>query len=51
MIGVILKKLSTLTEKFLNGFLYANNDRKPSLDPIATFQLDISHLITGVAAP
>lgn len=51
MIGVILKKVADVTENFVNGLLYANLDGKPSTNPIATFKLDISHLIQGVAAP
>lgn len=51
MIGVILKKVGELAENFVNGLLYANLNGKPSADPIATFKLDISHLIEGVAAP
>lgn len=51
MIGVILKKVGDLTENFVNGLLYANLSGKPSADPIATFKLDVSHLLDGIAAP
>jgi hypothetical protein len=48
MLGVILMKIGDLAENFVNGLLYANYNGKPSTDPIATFKLDISHLIQGV---
>lgn len=49
MIGVILKKIGPITQKFVNGFIYANLNGKPSKDHIATFRLDLSHLFDDIA--